>query len=132
MDCTTSKWAVRPHWGGRVTGVVTGIPARPAYRLAVFVTTPPFFSSAFSYPTAEIFTRIHRQRVQHSVARICVKECFAISYANKTPRVLRSFAQARIQDKYQNQEVSCTKADDNDTVAGQTLVPGMSLQFSQA
>ena len=45
--------------------------------------------------------------------------------AKKTPRVLRSYAQARIQDKYQRQEVSCTKADDNYTVAGQTLVPGM-------
>ena len=32
----------------------------------------------------------------------------------------------------QRQEVSCTKADDNDTVAEQTLVPGMSLyEFSQ-
>ena len=57
----------------------------------------------------------------------------ATKQAKKTPRVLRSFAQARIQDKYQRQEVSGTKADDNDTVAGQTLVPGMSLyKFSQA
>ena len=44
-----------------------------------------------------------------------------------TPRLLRSFAQARIQDKYQRQDVGCTKTDDNDTVAEQTLVPGMSL-----
>ena len=47
--------------------------------------------------------------------------------------MLRSFAQARIQDKYQRQEVSCTKVGDNDIFAGQTLVPGMSLdEFSQA
>ena len=53
--------------------------------------------------------------------------------SNKTPRVLRSFTQARIQDKYQRQDVGCTKTDDNDTVAEQTLVPGMSLyNFSQA
>ena len=44
--------------------------------------------------------------------------------------MLRSFAQARIQDKYQRQDVGCTKADDNDTAAGQTLVPrGVSLQI---
>ena len=56
----------------------------------------------------------------------------ATKQAKKTPRVLRSFAQARIQDKYQRQEVSCTKVGDNDIVAGQTLVPGMSLyEFSQ-
>ena len=30
--------------------------------------------------------------------------------AKKMPRVLRSYAQARIQDKYQRQEVSCTRA----------------------
>ena len=51
----------------------------------------------------------------------------ATKQAKKTPRVLRSFAQARIHGKYQRQEVSCTKADDNYTVAGQTLVLGMSL-----
>ena len=34
--------------------------------------------------------------------------------AKKTPRVLRFFAQARIQDKYQRQEVGCTKVGDND------------------
>ena len=46
--------------------------------------------------------------------------------------MLRSFAQARIQDKYQRQRVTCTKVCDNDIVAGQTLVPGMSLhEFSQ-
>jgi hypothetical protein len=60
--------------------------------------------------------------------------------AKKTPRVLRSFSQGRIHAKYQRQEVSffplfpfffffqevsCTKADDNDTVAGQTLASGM-------
>ena len=57
----------------------------------------------------------------------------ATKQAKKTPRVLRSFAQARIQDKYQRQEVSCTKVGDNDIFAGQTLVPGMSLyEFSQA
>ena len=56
----------------------------------------------------------------------------ATKQAKKTPRVLRSFAQARIQDKYQRQEVSCTKVGDNDIFAGQTLVPGMSLyEFSQ-
>ena len=33
----------------------------------------------------------------------------ATKQAKKTPRVLRSFAQARIQDKYQRQEVGCTK-----------------------
>ena len=44
--------------------------------------------------------------------------------------MLRSFAQARIQDTYQSQDVGCTKADDNDTAAGQTLVPrGVSLQI---
>ena len=32
----------------------------------------------------------------------------ATKQAKKTPRVLRSFAQARIQDKYQRQDVSCT------------------------
>ena len=37
--------------------------------------------------------------------------------AKKTPRVLRSFAQARIQDKYQSQEVGCTEVDDNDFFA---------------
>ena len=57
----------------------------------------------------------------------------ATKQAKKTPRVLRSFAQARIQDKYQRQEVSCTKVGDNDIFAGQILVPGMSLyEFSQA
>ena len=56
----------------------------------------------------------------------------ATKQAKKTPRVLRSFAQPRIQDKYQRQEVSCTKVGDNDIVAGQTLLPGMSLyEFSQ-
>ena len=56
----------------------------------------------------------------------------ATKQAKKTPRVLRSFAQARIQDKYQRQEVGCTKVGDNDIFAGQTLVPGMSLyEFSQ-
>ena len=56
----------------------------------------------------------------------------ATKQAKKTPRVLRSFAQARIQDKYQRQEVSCTKVGDNDIFAGQTLVPGMSLyEFPQ-
>ena len=45
--------------------------------------------------------------------------------------MLRNFAQARIQDKYQRQ-VSCTKVSDNDIFSGQTLVPGMSLyEFSQ-
>ena len=34
-----------------------------------------------------------------------------------TPRVLRNFAQARIQDKYQSQEVGCTKVGDNDFFA---------------
>ena len=38
----------------------------------------------------------------------------ATKQAKKTPRVLRSFAQARIQDKYQRQEVGCTKVGDND------------------
>ena len=38
--------------------------------------------------------------------------------AKKTPRVLRSFAQARIQDKYQRQEVGCTKVGDNDCFCG--------------
>ena len=67
--------------------------------------------------------------------------------AEKTPRVLRSFAQARIQDKYQRQDVSCTGKFCKlvttfvswrhlyccGTVAGQTLVPGMSLyEFFQA
>ena len=34
---------------------------------------------------------------------------------------------------YQRQEVSGTKVDDNDIVAGQTLVPGLSpYKFSQA
>ena len=56
----------------------------------------------------------------------------ATKQEKKTPRVFRSFAQARIQDKYQRQEVSCTKVGDNDIGAGQTLVPGMSLyEFSQ-
>ena len=36
----------------------------------------------------------------------------------QTPRVLRSFAQARIQDKYQRQEVGCTKVGDNDCFCG--------------
>ena len=55
----------------------------------------------------------------------------ATKQAKKTPRVLRNFAQARIQDKYQRQ-VSCTKVSDNDIFSGQTLVPGMSLyEFSQ-
>ena len=49
--------------------------------------------------------------------------------AKKTPRVLRSFAQARIQDKYQRQEVGCTEVGDNDIFAGQALVPGMSLRI---
>ena len=31
--------------------------------------------------------------------------------------MLRSFAQARIQDKYQSQEVGCTKVGDNDFFA---------------
>ena len=47
--------------------------------------------------------------------------------ARKTQRVLSSFAQARIQDKYQRQEVSSTEVGDNDIVAGQTLVPAMPL-----
>ena len=38
----------------------------------------------------------------------------ATKQAKKTPRVLRFFAQARIQDKYQRQEVGCTKVGDND------------------
>ena len=41
--------------------------------------------------------------------------------------MLRSFAQARIQEKYQRQEVSCSNVGDNDIDAGQTLVLGMSL-----
>ena len=50
-----------------------------------------------------------------------------------TPRVLRSFPQARIQDTDQLQEVSCAKADDNATVTRQTLVPRVSLyNFPQA
>ena len=56
----------------------------------------------------------------------------ATKQVKKTPRVLRSFAQARIQDKYQSQEVGCTKVGNNDIFAGQTPVPGMSLyEFSQ-
>ena len=56
----------------------------------------------------------------------------ATQQAKKISRGLRSFAQARIQDKFQRQEVSRTKVGDNDIVAGQTLVPGMSLyEFSQ-
>jgi len=38
----------------------------------------------------------------------------ATKQSKKTPRVLRFFAQARIQDKYQRQEVGCTKVGDND------------------
>ena len=38
----------------------------------------------------------------------------ATKQAKKTPRVLRSFAQARIQNEYQCQEVGCTKVGDND------------------
>ena len=37
----------------------------------------------------------------------------ATKQVKKTPRVLRNFAQARIQDKYQSQEVGCTKVGDN-------------------
>jgi hypothetical protein len=36
--------------------MVTGIPARLAYRFAVPVTPPTFFSIDFSYPTVEFFT----------------------------------------------------------------------------
>ena len=53
----------------------------------------------------------------------------ATKQAKKTPRVLRSFAQARIQDQYQRQEVGCTRVGDNDIFAGQALVPGMSLRI---
>ena len=46
--------------------------------------------------------------------------------------MVRSFAQARIHDKYQRQEVSSIKFGDNDIFEGQSLVPGMSLyEFSQ-
>merc|ERR1712224_524243 len=62
----------------------------------------------------------------------CARKKSATKQAKKTPRVLRSFAQARIHDKYQRHEVGCTKVGDNDIVAGQTLVPGMSLyEFPQ-
>ena len=36
------------------------------------------------------------------------------SATKQAPRVLRSFAQARIQDEYQRQEVGCTKVGNND------------------
>ena len=38
----------------------------------------------------------------------------ATKQAKKTPRVLRNFAQARIQDKNKCQEVGCTKVGEND------------------
>lgn len=54
--------------------------------------------------------------------------------AKKTPRVLRSFAKARILAvKYQSPDICCTNAGESDTAEGQTLVPWMSLyNLSQA
>ena len=55
----------------------------------------------------------------------------ATKQAKKTPRVLRSFAQARIQEKYQRQEVSCTKVGDSIIFAGQTVRKGRAGQSAR-
>ena len=72
--------------------------------------------------SADSWSSIHLRESAKSIASQSVTK-----QAKKTPRMLRSSAQGRTQDKYQRQDVGCTKTDDNDTVAEQTLVPGMSL-----